>query len=53
MTELRWVVDDTVAGRCGPNTVPWHPGALRAQGVGAVLSVNRADDVDPEALGSL
>lgn len=40
MDKLFWVVKDKLAGRPGPDLEPWDLAALRAGGIGAVLSVN-------------
>lgn len=40
MKHLFWVVPDRLAGRAGPDRVPWQLDELRSAGIGAVLSVN-------------
>ncbi len=40
MNHLFWVVPGRLAGRPGPDRVPWKLGELRGAGIGAVLSVN-------------
>lgn len=55
MDELFWVVEGKLAGRPGPDLAPWDLAALRAAGIGAVLSVNdgamcRAEEFAAEGL---
>lgn len=40
MDQLFWLIEGRLAGRAGPDKAPWNLGALRAAGVGAILSVN-------------
>lgn len=40
MKHLFWLIPDRLAGRPGPDRAPWNLAAMRAAGVGAVLSVN-------------
>ena len=40
MDELFWIIQGQLAGRVGPNTEPWDLSALRAGGIGAIISVN-------------
>lgn len=40
MKELFWLIPDKLAGRPGPDRAYWKLAALRAGGIGAVLSVN-------------
>ena len=40
MNHIFWVVPEKLAGRPGPDRVPWDVAALRAGGIGAVLSLN-------------
>jgi len=40
MREVFWLIPDRVAGRPGPDRVPWDLAAMREAGIGAVLSVN-------------
>ena len=40
MDKLFWVIPGTLAGRPGPDQAPWHLAALRAGGIGAILSMN-------------
>jgi protein-tyrosine phosphatase len=38
--QVFWVIPEKLAGRPGPDRVPWNVAALRAGGIGAVLSLN-------------
>lgn len=40
MQHLFWLLPGKLAGRTGPNRDPWDLAALRAAGIGAVISVN-------------
>ena len=40
MDKLFWVIPGKLAGRPGPDQKPWNLAALRAGGIGAILSVN-------------
>ena len=40
MDKLFWVIPGKLAGRPGPDREPWNLAALRAGGIGAILSVN-------------
>lgn len=40
MQDLFWLIEGKLAGRAGPDRLPWKLEALRGAGVGAVLSVN-------------
>lgn len=40
MKEVFWLIPGKLAGRAGPNRVPWKLSTLREGGFGAVLSVN-------------
>ena len=44
MDELFWIIQGKLAGRVGPNTEPWDLSALRAGGIGAIISVNYGED---------
>ncbi|HUK00923.1 MAG TPA: dual specificity protein phosphatase family protein [Steroidobacteraceae bacterium] len=48
MNKIFWLQPGRIAGRTGPDTDPWDLGALRAAGVGAVLSVNEGLACVPE-----
>jgi|ETNmetMinimDraft_25_1059894.scaffolds.fasta_scaffold107220_1 hypothetical protein len=43
MDELFWIIKGQLAGRVGPNTEPWDLAALRAGGIGAIISVNNGE----------
>jgi len=49
MKEVFWVIPGRLAGRCGPQLVPWDSKELRAGGVQAVVSL--AGPVDGQELG--
>jgi protein-tyrosine phosphatase len=40
MEQVFWVIPERLGGRPGPDRVPWDAAALRAGGIGAVLSLN-------------
>ena len=40
MQEVFWLIPDQLGGRTGPDRRPWDLPAMRAAGVGAILSVN-------------
>ena len=40
MKHVFWLLPGVLAGRSGPNQIPWDAQDLRAGGIGAVLSVN-------------
>jgi protein-tyrosine phosphatase len=44
---LFWLVPGRLAGRPGPDLAPWDLAALRAGGIGAVLSVNEGTFCEP------
>jgi protein-tyrosine phosphatase len=48
MDYVFWVIPEKLAGRAGPDRVPWDVGALRAGGIGAVLSLNDGVLCHPE-----
>ncbi|QSX28871.1 dual specificity protein phosphatase family protein [Shewanella cyperi] len=50
MQQVFWLIEGVLAGRSGPNKDAWDPRALRASGIGAVLSVNGGEGCDPKAL---
>ena len=43
MDELFWIIRGLLAGRVGPNTEPCDLAALRAGGIGAIISVNNGE----------
>ena len=45
MQHLYWILPDQLAGRCGPEKVPWEPAALYAAGIRTVLTVAREERV--------
>lgn len=49
MDSLFWIRAGRIAGRPGPNAVPWELPRLREAGIGAVLSVNDGQACDPDA----
>jgi protein-tyrosine phosphatase len=40
MENVFWVIDGKLAGRPGPDRIPWNLAAMRDAGIGAILSVN-------------
>ncbi len=40
MKEVFWLIPEKLAGRPGPDLVPWDLAAMRSAGIAAVLSVN-------------
>ena len=50
MEHIFWAIPGKLAGRPGPNLVPWDPTGLRREGFSAVLTVNHGVDVDPAQL---
>ncbi len=48
MDQIFWVIPGKLAGRPGPDRVPWDVAALRAGGIGAVLSLNDGALCHPE-----
>ena len=50
MKHVYWLLENELAGRTGPDTDPGDPGELAAGGIGAILSVNNGDEVEPRAL---
>ena len=53
MQHVFWIIQDQLAGRCGPDRQPWNPAELRAAGFGAILSVNDGLLCHPEDLDEL
>jgi protein-tyrosine phosphatase len=47
MKHIFWLIPGKLAGRAGPDLVPWDVGHLKAAGIDAVLSVNDGCFVDP------
>lgn len=48
MQHVFWLIPGKLAGRAGPDRVPWDVGALRAGGIGAALSLNDGALCHPE-----
>ena len=48
MDKLFWVIPGKLAGRPGPDREPWNLAALRAGGIGAILSVNDGLSCQPQ-----
>ncbi len=42
MKELYWVIDDVLAGRCGPAVSPWDPKRLHDAGIRGIISLDEA-----------
>lgn len=53
MEHVFWLLPDRLAGRAGPNRRPWELAAIRALGIGAVLSVNDGAGCDPSEFSAL
>ncbi len=53
MHDLFWLVPGRLAGRAGPDRLPWKLDALREAGVGAVLSVNDGRACEPGDFAAL
>ena len=53
MKHVFWLLPGALAGRTGPNRHPWDATALRAGGIGAVLSVNDGAACHPEDFAAL
>ncbi|MEZ0371978.1 MAG: dual specificity protein phosphatase family protein [Candidatus Sericytochromatia bacterium] len=52
MHEIFWIEPERLGGRCGPDTADWDLNALKAEGIGAVLSVNQGTLCNPQAFAS-
>jgi protein-tyrosine phosphatase len=50
MKHLFWLEPGRLAGRPGPDLHPWDLRELKAAGMGAILSVNDANEVFPHAV---
>jgi protein-tyrosine phosphatase len=48
-----WLLPGRLAGRPGPNRVPWDLRTLRAMGIDAVLSVNDGEGCDRDQFAAL
>jgi protein-tyrosine phosphatase len=48
MKHVFWLIPGKLAGRAGPDLVPWDVSHLKAGGIDAVLSVNDGGFVEPE-----
>jgi protein-tyrosine phosphatase len=48
MKNVFWLIPGKLAGRAGPDLVPWDVEHLKAGGIDAVLSVNDGCFVDPD-----
>ena len=44
MKEVFWLRPGKIAGRAGPNLIPWQLEELRAAGLASILSVNHGED---------
>lgn len=53
MERVFWLPDNLVAGRPGPNLIPWNLHKLRKEGIGAILSVNDGELVRVDELTAL
>ena len=52
MDQLFWLLEGRLAGRYRPDKAPWDLAALRAAGVGAILSVNDGLACHPDDFGA-
>lgn len=52
MDHVFWVIPDMLAGRPGPNQIPWHPTQLHARGIRSILTLNTGVDVDPSTIAA-
>ncbi len=52
MKHVFWLIENELCGRTGPNRDPWQPEEFARAGIGAILSVNRAESVDANELDS-
>ena len=50
MRHIYWLIRNELCARPGPNEKPWDPKELYDAGIRAVLSVNKADGVEPREL---
>lgn len=50
MERVYWIIPELLAGRCGPDKVPWDPAALYASGLRVVVTV--ASEVPVEGLAA-
>jgi protein-tyrosine phosphatase len=48
MQNVFWVIAGKLAGRPGPDRIPWNLAAMRDAGIGAILSVNDGPLCHPE-----
>ena len=53
MKFTHWLINDEICARPGPNEEPWDAQELYDNGIRAVLSVNKGDDVVPRELSRL
>jgi len=53
MDQVFWLHDNYIAGRPGPNLIPWSLRDLRDAGIGAILSVNDGELVHADDLSAL
>jgi len=52
MKHIFWLIKDEICGRPGPNREPWQLQELSKSGIGAILSVNRAESVYEDELAT-
>ena len=50
MKHTYWIIENEIAGRPGPDLIPWKPAQLYAGGIRAVLTLTHGQGVDPKAL---
>jgi hypothetical protein len=47
-----WVIPNVLAGRPGPNQIPWNPPQLYAGGIRSILTLNTGVDVDSSSISA-
>lgn len=52
MNHIFWVIPNVLAGRPGPNQIPWNLPELYACGVRSILTLNTGVDVDPSSIAA-
>jgi hypothetical protein len=53
MQHVFWMIQNQLAGRCGPDRQPWNLADLQAAGFGAILSLNDGLLCHPEDFGRI
>lgn len=52
MDHVFWVIPNVLAGRPGPNQIPWNLAQLYAGGIRSILTLNSGVDVDPSIISA-